>query len=372
MAAPRAPRIAIAVIALGAGLYALLRASAPPSEPPAAAPLARPSEPASLADVAPRARAVVGASSSAGARAATGTTSASRFVTGQVVLRGRWGGKPGEFGRHEANESNPEAPAAISVEGGDVIILDQVNARLVRFRGGQPISSITVRDTVQDFRVGPDGRVVTLDRLGDGAVQLHDAQGKPLGELPLAGKGLAEPGLASGVMLDRDGVYVEREHGSVVRIASADGQADPKRAELPGRPSVDGRRATNAAIRDRAAGLVQVVAFDRATLEVAWVAEVPLQKPILGLLMLESDAEGRTYVAADTAREGPEPDFALLDPSIVVVRLSFDGQVTGRIEVPSFSTGDETIRPITIDEQGGVHVMSPGTEGLTVTRYTFP
>lgn len=372
MAAPRAraPWIAVAVIALGAGVYALLRAGAPPTAAPA--PAARPSAPPSLADVASRARAAATTTTAAAARATTGTTAAARFAPGEVVLRGRWGGNPGEFGRHEANESNPEAPAAISVEGGDVIILDQVNGRLVRFRGGQPISSIAVRDTVQDFRVGPDGRVVTLDRLGDGAVQLHDAQGKPIGELPIAGKGLAEPGLASGVMVDREGVYVEREHGSVVRIGGADGRADPRRAELPGRPSVDGRRATNAAIRDRAAGIVQVVAFDRATLEVAWVAEIPLQKPILGLLMLESDAEGRTYVAADTAREGPEPDFALLDASIVVVRLSFDGQVTGRIEVPSFATGDETIRPITVDEQGVVHVMSPGTEGLTVTRYTFP
>ena len=70
----------------------------------------------------------------------------------------------------------------------------------------------------------------------------------------------------TGVFADDKGVYVEREHTALVRIADGQGRSDPGREELPGRPTRDGRLFIAASIADRAGGLASVRAFDRATL----------------------------------------------------------------------------------------------------------
>ena len=47
--------------------------------------------------------------------------------------------------------------------------------------------------------------------------------------------------LSTGLFVDGDSVYVEAEHGPLIRVGGLDGKADPERPQFPGRPSRDGK-----------------------------------------------------------------------------------------------------------------------------------
>ncbi|MFO0725817.1 MAG: hypothetical protein U1E65_18685 [Myxococcota bacterium] len=306
------------------------------------------------------------------AKAETATAAARPAPKGAVVVRGAWGARAGEFGRKAANESNPEAPMAIAASGAEVLVVDQVNQRIQRFRGGAFIDSIPIADTVQDIALGPGGKVVALDRLVDQNVKVFGADGKLMNEAPLGGKGIPEPGQTTGVLAEPDGIWVERGHSSLVRVADLDGNADSARPELPGRPSRDQRHVLSLAIREGTAAEVLITSFGRESLEVEWSVSVNLGHRVLEVLMLDSDARGNVYFAAALADEGPAPDFRLVDLGIAVVRLGPGGVVSGRIDVPGLTSGDETRRPVTLDDEGGILVMRPGPNGLEILRYLIP
>jgi hypothetical protein len=290
----------------------------------------------------------------------------------EIVLSGKWGGAVGDFGRKPADESNPEAPMAI-VAGKDdeLFVVDQVNSRIQKIKGGKVVSTIPASETVQDLAVGADGKTILLDRLADQKIQVFDADGKLVNEAPIAGKGLEEGGRATGVFSDSEGIWVENEHASSVKVADPNGNADTERPEIPGRPTRDGRAIITAAITDRASGIFIVTGFDRQSFEVLWSTSIQLPAPIIHLLALESDANSNSYVAADIGRESAEEPYPIVDERVIVVRLSNAGEITGMIEIPASATGDEMIRPITVGADGAVYAMTPGETGLSITRYTF-
>lgn len=310
------------------------------------------------------------ASHDAGGRAAA----AASAVTAVTVVKGGWGAGPAQFGRKRDPESNPEAPMAIAVgAGGEVAVLDQVNRRVSRWSGGRLVGTLPFGgDTVQDLALGPGGQTVLLDRLADRNVQVWGDDGKLVNEIPLVGRGVREGGGVTGVFADDKGIYVEREHGALVRVADARGAADGAREELPGRPTRDGRLLVTAAIRDRGAGEIVVRAFDRGTLKLAFEQRVLVGGPVLALVMLDSDRRGAIYVAADTGHEASEPPFGILDEAIVVARLAPGGAPRGSISLPAPDTADETFRRMSVDDDGNIYLMTPGSEGFAVQRFSFP
>jgi len=295
-------------------------------------------------------------------------------VAGKVVVSGKWGSQPGEFGRRADPESNPEGPMAL-VAGphGEVDVVDQINRRVQRFKDGKPVGAISIGgDTVQDAVAGKDGRTLLLDRLADRNVQVYGADGKLQNELPIVGKGVPEGGGVTGLFSDDDGIYVEREHGSVVRVADANGAADPNRPELPGRPSRDGHLLLQAQLGDRMSGEITVRASDRASGQPAWTQQLSMGAMVLHIITLDSDRQGMAYLAVDVGRESPQPPYAITDERVVVLRLGSGGAPRGSITIPPFGSADETFRPIAIDDDGSVLVMTSGPQGLVVTRYQFP
>jgi hypothetical protein len=202
-------------------------------------------------------------------------------------------------------------------------------------------------------------------------VQVWGADGKLANEVPLVGKGITEGGATTGVFADEQGIYVEREHGAVVRVAGADGTSDPERPELAGRPSRDGRLLLRAAIADRAAGTFVVQAFDRASGAAAWTRTLSVGAPILHLLLLDSDRRGLIYAAAATGRESTEPPYPILDETITVARLDEQGAPRGTLVLPPLPAADETFRPLCVDDDGAIYEMVPTADALEVVRYSF-
>jgi hypothetical protein len=181
-----------------------------------------------------------------------------------------------------------------------------------------------------------------------------------------------EGGGVTGLFADDNGIYVERDHEAVVRIADANGVADPNRPELVGRPSRDGRLLLSAAIGDPMTGEIQVSAVDRSSGQPAWQQTLHLAVPVIHIVTLDSDRQGMVYVAVDVGREAPTPPYPILDERIVIARLGSGGAPRGLLEVPPLPTADESFRPITVDDDGTIYVMAAGDGSLAVTRYVFP
>jgi hypothetical protein len=297
-----------------------------------------------------------------------------KTVDGKAVITGKWGSQPGEFGRRADPESNPEGPmAVVAGRNGEIDVVDQINRRVQRFKDGKPIGSISMGgDTVQDAIAGKDGRMLLLDRLADQNVQVYGPDGKLQNELPIVGKGIPEGGGVTGVFSDDDGIYVEREHGTVVRIADATGVADPNRPEMVGRPSRDGRQLLQAQLTNRATGDITVIAFDRASNQAAWSQSVSLGAMVMHIITLDSDRSGNVYLAVDVGEESPQPPYTINNERVVIMRFGAGGTPRGSITIPPFGSADETFRPITVDDDGSVLVMTSGPKGISVTRYTFP
>ena len=178
-----------------------------------------------------------------------------------------WGSGPSQLGRHRPEEANPEAPMSMAADMlGNVVVLDQINGRLLRMDPeGKVLGSFPVtQQTPQDIVMAKDGSLLVLDRIKDKTVAIIDPDtGAQRGELPVGGKNVPEPGLVTGTFVDGDSVYVEREHGPLVRIGDTSGNVDPERPEIPGRPTRDGRLYVFSTISDRKAGRVIVNAVDR-------------------------------------------------------------------------------------------------------------
>jgi hypothetical protein len=308
----------------------------------------------------------------AAVRPATVATASS--APGKVVIAGGYGSADGQFGRRRDPESNPEGPMAVAAgAGGQLAVVDQVNRRILRYRDGKLAGSVPIGgDTVQDIAFARDGKMLVLDRLVDGNVQVYGADGKLVNEVSLAGKGVTEGGGITGLFADDDGIYVERDHEAVVRIADAAGKSDPNRPELAGRTSRGGHLLLAAAIADAAAGDVLVSAVDRASGQPAWQQPIHLGIPIVHVITLDSDAAGLVYLAVDVGRETTSAPFRIVDERILVARLGSGGAPRGMLSLPPLPTADESFRPITVDDDGTVYVMAAGDNGLAVTRYVFP
>lgn len=255
---------------------------------------------------------------------------------------------------------------------GNLLILDQVNRRVQRFdRSGAQLPSIPIpTDTAQDLLLDGE-RLLVLDRLGpDPGVQALDLEGKKLFKLSVVGGSLREGGAISGLFADGEGLYVESGHDDLVRVADAESRPTELQQTVPGRPSRDGRLYLKAGIIDEAEGRVYVQAHDRQ-LELAWETPLSLGRPMLHLVLLDSDKQGQVYLGAEVGREDPAT-FEIEELATLVVRLDPQGHLAGVLTLPP-STSDpaETFRPLAVDDEGRIYHMVPGSSGLKVTVYEF-
>ncbi|HEY3451692.1 MAG TPA: hypothetical protein VGK67_35370 [Myxococcales bacterium] len=284
-----------------------------------------------------------------------------------VILAG-WGKGPGEVARNIPQEGNPEAPMSFAAgPGGSSYVLDQVNGRIVRFGpDGKPLDPIPVtQQAPQDLAVAKDGTTLVLDRLRDKTVAVLK-DGKLVGDLPVEGKGIDEGGGVTGVFVDGDDVYVEREHGPLVRVGDTDGKADPERAEVPGRPSRDGKSYLMAGIIDAAAGREFVNAVDRETLERRFTRELRLGMPVLAIVLLDSDLSGTLYLGSLVAGDPTTGGGAFVR---IACLSGADGVPTGSVDVPANAGAEETFREFAVLDGGGVVYAQRGESGVAYVRY---
>ncbi len=291
-------------------------------------------------------------------------------VPRSVFARANLGSGPGELGHSRPDEANPEGPMSLA-EGpdGTLVVLDQVNRRLVRFdRDGNPIgtSPLTMSEP-QDLAIAPDGTTAVLDWLVDHSVTVIGANGQQLGSLPIEGEGIPEGGGVTAVMVDDEDVYVERENGPLVRIGDVHGNVADTRTQIPGRPTKDHQSYVLAGLIEAAAGRFYVTSIDCETDEHRFTRELTLPLVLRQILMLDTDNAGIIYVAVagaplDAMSEEQEEGLLLcLSPT--------DGTTMGSAVLPANTDPDETMRDMIVLATGGVLYSVRSEAGVSVQHF---
>jgi hypothetical protein len=287
-----------------------------------------------------------------------------------VFFSATWGStRMDELGRMRPSEANPEAPMSVSMDSqGRMYVLDQVNGRVLRVGAdGKPESIIPLKqqEAAQDMAVTKDGKVAVLDRYSSKSIVMYDAKGNPLGEIPLEGEGLEQTGLVTGVFVDGDDVYVEKEYGPLQRVGTTDGKPATEPGEIPGRPSRDGQSFINAGVIDMPAGRMYVSAIDRPTMQHRFTRELRQGAEIHGILMLDSDKLGTIYVATLLEQEGKE--------AVILTCLEpLRGFPMGNVVLPVNTMPEETFRDLAVLDEGGVIYSVRTEQGVSYQRYDCP
>ncbi len=297
----------------------------------------------------------------------------------QTLVRGGWGSGAGEFGHLPARESNPEGPmSAAALSDGGLLVLDQVNLRLQRYGrdgrllGAQKIGSPTAQDLVVDGA----GRTHVLSRHGEGTgIESYGPDGRLERKLTVVGGRVSEGGAITGLFSDRDGLYVETGNDELVRVADAKGEQTKLDETIPGRPTRDGRLYIRAGIIDKAGGRAYVQAHRADGSKppaLAWERPLTFAAPLLHILLLDSDREGRIYLGVETAQEDPVT-HKLEEVATVAVRLDGSaGKLTGTLTLPA-TTEDPTerFRPLVVGEDGTLYQLLATPSGFAIAAHRF-
>lgn len=255
------------------------------------------------------------------------------------VIRAGWGSALGQLGHSLQSEGNPEGPMSFVRSGDELLVLDQVNSRVVRYdKSGRPAGTFAATHTTQDINVAKDGSVVMLDRLVDKRVRIVDRSGKAVGELPLPAD-LKETGLITGVFTDDKNVYVEKSHGALIGLGTLGGQPLAEKTILTGRPSKSGNLLVSAAL---VANRLTVNAFDRSANKLRYTRVIPF-KTVREVLLVDTDAKDVVYVGAS---EEEKINIACLEPG--------DGHVIGRITLEMSMVPEETFRQYSVSDDGTI------------------
>jgi hypothetical protein len=285
-----------------------------------------------------------------------------------------WGAGKGQLGHRRDAESAAEGPMSlVAGRGGDTWVLDQVNGRAVRLdAAGRVVAEVRVSESAQDLAVGAGGNLYVLDRVGAAEVSVYDAAGAPITTDAVVGGPIREGGAVTGIFVDDEGVYLEREHTDAVRVRGPDGRFDPERPVVPGRPARDGSAYVRVALTARRAKTVTLTAFERDGAQ-RWQRRLELPHGVLNLVLLDTDLAGHVLVGANVADEAITPPYQLLHQATVVLRVALaDGADRGSLELPMADVPEEIFRPLAVTDEGTVLQLLPSTAGVELRAWRFP
>jgi len=290
-----------------------------------------------------------------------------KTAQGKVVFFSSWGGShKDQLGRDRPQEGSPMGPMSLAHDSsGKIYVLDQINHRVVRRNADGTLdrtSEMALRGA-EDIAVGKDGSAAVLDRILDKAVALYDPSGEVKGQIPLEGPLIDDTVHVTGVVVDGDDVYVEREHGPLVKIGGTDGSLADPRVEIPGRPTRDGLSYINAGITDAPQGRAYVSSIERATGQHRFTRELRFKSEIRHIVLLDSDTSGTIYFGVEL-HEDPGTDWVVLqclDP--------LKGVPIGSADLPANTLPEQTWRDLTVLDDGGVIYAVRSEDGVTYRRY---
>jgi hypothetical protein len=255
---------------------------------------------------------------------------------------------------------------------GAVWLLDQVNARALRLTAPadpKAAAMVQVPRTAQDLAVAPDGGVWVMDRLvGQEVRKLDPRSGRVLATASLLRPNLTEPGVVTALSLHQGAVWAELEHTRLVRLAGMDG-GTLQPAEIPGRPTADGRWLLQA-LRVPPDKVVVTGRSPTAGAETpaGLALEVQFPLPIWAIVELAGDSQGRIWLVADLVRLDASDKPAEQRRMAVVWRA--DGTELARVELCAPQGPEETLRSARVGANGRLYNLCVRPEGERVEEVT--
>jgi hypothetical protein len=241
---------------------------------------------------------------------------------------------------------------AVFADGDGVSVLDQVEARIVRFDASGhaltpvPIPTAATWDAVP---YGGDGYGLLAWTPGDDAhwsLQAIDGAGALQAELPVA----LDPPTA--VLVDGDRLLVEDRHDDTVDVATGE--------RFPGRPTGDG-------------WYVKAEKEDVGHLRLTWtdarggdVREVRLavDRPLVNVVSLEP-REDEVLVGMLLMENGT--DEATAAPELRAVLIDRKGHLRRELRLPA-GEGTDPQRPLALSAEGDVLQLQPHRLGVSLSR----
>ena len=249
-------------------------------------------------------------------------------------------------------------------------VLDQVNERVQRLDPDEdPVVWPLPAGHYEDLALLPDGGVAVLDRQVEQRVVVLDADGMPRAAVPLIGAGVPAGGGVTGLFARDDGLWVEVEHRTLVRVADESGRADPDRPTATGRFTADGAALLTAQLQrpDRVILLTRPPAPPDAPATL--LTEVAFALPVTHVLALDFDGAGRIVLAAALARFDTAPPYAVQEQRAEVVVLTPGGAELGRHPLPPAGSDAGQLRSISVGADGTVYRLRLDEEGATLDSW---
>ncbi len=275
----------------------------------------------------------------------------------RTVRQFAWGEGPTQLGHVLGGEQNPEAPMALDIDAlGRVVILDQVNQRLLLTSRDGSVTQLPAPRTAQDLLVTGE-HVWLLDRLVDKQLQRIDlTSGAVLQTLKL--QGIEEPGAISALWAQHDDLYTEVGHVTMQRLASLQGLPRAPKA-VAGRLSPDGSLVLTAArhLPDRVTVVVRKAA-DAPDAVPLRSLEAVLPLPVAQIVELATDAMGRIWLVADLGDDKVQRRQVLMWP--------VDSNDAVRGELAAWHGPEEAFRPARIAPNGHLFALGLSSDGMTL------
>ena len=283
-------------------------------------------------------------------------------IDGDVLVEGRWGAAPGEFGT--TDDSSRPGPMDFAIHGDALYVLDPVNARVQIFDFDGSLSAvIPITTRTADFMcVDADGSVAVLDAFVKRELRVFAATGELLTTAQLPGA----LRLPSAVFV-RDGEYRVEERHSRVHVLDVDPALPLQTALLAATERGRPQQADAGALHARKLGTQSVVIERSRQHGDPLLTRVCFPAPIRSIVALESDERGHTYLAATRARAA-----APVKPRTVIQVIALDdaGNLSGVLTLPDQYVTDH-YRKLLITPRGDVIQMQTTEDGVRFIRWSM-
>ena len=239
------------------------------------------------------------------------------------VAEAAWGAGSGEAGLEQGRNLTPIGGSSFDVEeDGSVVVLDEANKRLLRWRGNGNAPDavpLAINGTLADMSVGNDGTVYVLETTG---VHGSKALLRSFDRDGAARSTTAVPEGPSQVRVGPDGPVVLQSSSAQWMPAARDGRPVEVSGQITaaesGRPLPDGRRI----VILRSGNEVRVAVVGSAGVQRAWL--VKSETPFAEVQLAEPHGAGVVLVTRVFTDERDEFVVLVLDRRGVVQRFSLD------------------------------------------------
>lgn len=298
---------------------------------------------------------------------------ASAQVANEIVLRAPIGQGVNALGIATPAEANPEGPMSFALAAnGDLVILDQVNARLQIFRDKRSLLRIPLnfaeKVLFSDLALLPDQRFVLLGQsfpAGEqqSALYLIDSHGQLHRKIdcPAATQGIRV--IAAGRFA---GLWCEQGN-EMTLLATLAGEPVPPRT-LPGILSAKGDWLMRIESRGASGVTLRLTSLESdSSRETLW--SLVFAGEILHTSTIGSDAEGRIYL--DVLLETSTSGLAKKPLHHFVVVIDAEQGEIGRVPLFVQTAAHEVSRPLRVMPDGRIYQLAVAGREVIVRKYTW-